>query len=115
MAVATSLLLSVARTGDSTQLRLLYSSALELWGTLRMARRHGSEGVSRPEARMGRKLGSTANLSLVGLIIQKTNPAGTRARQRRRLIPGHRWVILLATLTIGGGILLEVLRVFGVV
>jgi hypothetical protein len=64
---------------------------------------------------VGRRAGGTANLSLVGLIIQKSNPAITRARQRRRLVPVQRWVLVLATLTIGGGILLEVLRVFGVV
>ena len=64
---------------------------------------------------MGRKLSSTANLSLVGLVIQKTSPAVGRRGQRRTRIPFQRGVLWLVTLTMGGGILLGVLRMFGAV
>ena len=61
---------------------------------------------------MGRKSGDPVSLSLVGLIMQRTNPEVGRAGQRGRLMPVQRWVLVLGTLTIGGGILLGVLRVF---
>ena len=61
---------------------------------------------------MGRKLGDPVSLSLVGLVMQRTNPEGRRAGQRGRLVPIERWVLVLGTLTIGSGILLGLLRVF---
>ena len=60
---------------------------------------------------MGRKSGDPVSLSLVGLIMPRTNPEVRRAGQRSRLVPVQRWVLVLGTLTIGGGILFG-LRMF---
>ena len=64
---------------------------------------------------MGRKSDNAASLSLVGLIIQKTDPGLRRRGQRSSPVPVQRWLLVLSALGIGGGILLGVLRVFRVV
>jgi hypothetical protein len=67
---------------------------------------------------MVRKSGNAVSLSLVGLIIQKTNPGVSRvsrAGQRGRLARVQRWVLLLGALTVSGGILLGVFRVLRIV
>jgi hypothetical protein len=64
---------------------------------------------------MGRKLIGRANLSLVGLVIQKTNPAGGRRDHQRMQVSFQRWMLRVVTLTVGGGILFGALRMFGIV
>ena len=60
---------------------------------------------------MGRKLGDPVSLSLVGLIMQRTNPEVRRAGKRKLV---QRWVLVLGAVGIGGGIVFGVLRVFRV-
>ena len=64
---------------------------------------------------MGRKWDNAASLSLVGLIIQRTDPGLRRPAKRSSRVPVHRWVLVLGALGIGGGIVFGVLRVFRVV
>jgi len=64
---------------------------------------------------MGRKSDDVANLSLVGLIIQRTDPGLRRPAKRSRPVRIHRWVLVLSAFGIGSGILLGVLRMFRVV
>ena len=62
---------------------------------------------------MGRKSDNVANLSLVGLIIQRTDPGLRRPAKRSSRVPVQRWVLMLGALGLGGSILLGVLRMFG--